>query len=350
MASSSTDYVYARQIFRCGEGYPLWLPEPNQDGEVMIGDVGYLHRGAFYRMFNATLDKEDPVNDRLGVPEHFERFVGSSLAPRRVEAAVAAGPLLSDTLQWVGEEHPNATSQAGGYHYKCTDDQGAFVVLETPGVREIQNQVRKMKNYMSKNISSWHSHAVGKLGLEIDEEDILFVRGFVKTTRWGLAACTDHGKTTTVKIHGDLSQSPDTPFEFDEPESKESFWEQRLGPENRYHQEHPLSGSQPNQSKKPDQCIFLHYFKIKRRLFFIRQLQAAAEARDLLGDSDDLGSFKVESGPTQKPYDPVGYVLDYILRNSEAEAAIASDVDISQLCKVRCFVKRGPSCSYLNGR
>lgn len=45
--------VYAEQLrdLRCGE--PLWQPEPPNDGEVEIGDVGYINDGRFTRLFNA---------------------------------------------------------------------------------------------------------------------------------------------------------------------------------------------------------------------------------------------------------------------------------------------------------
>lgn len=36
------------------EGYPLWFPEPHDTGEVQIGDVGYIHEGAFVRLFNVN--------------------------------------------------------------------------------------------------------------------------------------------------------------------------------------------------------------------------------------------------------------------------------------------------------
>ena len=40
---------------------------------VSIGDVGYVNStGFFYRMFNVTLQWDDPLNNKLGQPEHYQ--------------------------------------------------------------------------------------------------------------------------------------------------------------------------------------------------------------------------------------------------------------------------------------
>ncbi|KAI0370551.1 hypothetical protein BV20DRAFT_1073972 [Pilatotrama ljubarskyi] len=71
---SSLRDVYSKLLFRRGQGYPLWEPEPTRAGEVLIGDVGHIYQGAFYRLFNATLPADHPVNQPYGVPDEFEVF------------------------------------------------------------------------------------------------------------------------------------------------------------------------------------------------------------------------------------------------------------------------------------
>lgn len=61
--------VYAEQLSPSGYGYPLWFPEPH-DGEILLGDVGYIHDGSFVRLFNVTLPDTHPAN-RNGVPDGF---------------------------------------------------------------------------------------------------------------------------------------------------------------------------------------------------------------------------------------------------------------------------------------
>lgn len=62
--SSSSDRtspyaVYPTSLFSLGLGYALWYPEPHETGESQIGDVGYVHEGAFIRLFNINLSKSE---------------------------------------------------------------------------------------------------------------------------------------------------------------------------------------------------------------------------------------------------------------------------------------------------
>lgn len=70
--------VFQEQLVPLGHGIPLWFPEPDSNvdcGEILVGDVGYLRDGSFFRFFNATLPADDPINSSIGVPEDFERLV-----------------------------------------------------------------------------------------------------------------------------------------------------------------------------------------------------------------------------------------------------------------------------------
>jgi hypothetical protein len=46
-----------------GHGHALWEPDPGGLYEaVEVGDVGFIHRGYFYRLFNALRPPEAPPN------------------------------------------------------------------------------------------------------------------------------------------------------------------------------------------------------------------------------------------------------------------------------------------------
>ncbi|KAH9846783.1 hypothetical protein C2E23DRAFT_851370 [Lenzites betulinus] len=99
-----------------------------------------------------------------------------------------------------------------------------------------------------------------------------------------------------------------------------------------------------------NQCIFLNYYKVKRRLHLWRArfMEAGAGPHELPddGDSDNSTQYAVLSGGRSSdsvssnssdfgevpergmPYDPVELLLDYILENSEASIAIACDTDL----------------------
>jgi hypothetical protein len=61
-------------------GVALWEPNPRYpDRPVQVGDVGFIRRGKFYRLFNSLLPKDDPSHDEFGVPDDHEPLVPSSL-------------------------------------------------------------------------------------------------------------------------------------------------------------------------------------------------------------------------------------------------------------------------------
>jgi len=80
--------TYARLLLPKKQGYPLWLPEPNENLPldyrsigVDIGDVGIITSdGGFDFLFNICRSVDDPVN-WLGVPDG---FVPLTLGPRDV--------------------------------------------------------------------------------------------------------------------------------------------------------------------------------------------------------------------------------------------------------------------------
>ncbi|EKM56558.1 uncharacterized protein PHACADRAFT_253757 [Phanerochaete carnosa HHB-10118-sp] len=55
---SAPDEIYSSCLASLHEGHALWYPEPHESGEPQIGDVGFIHRGAFIRLFN--LDASAP--------------------------------------------------------------------------------------------------------------------------------------------------------------------------------------------------------------------------------------------------------------------------------------------------
>jgi hypothetical protein len=56
-------------------GHALWQPSPrNPDKPVQVGDVGFISKGKFRRLFNALLPENDPSHE-WGVPEYYEPLV-----------------------------------------------------------------------------------------------------------------------------------------------------------------------------------------------------------------------------------------------------------------------------------
>jgi len=68
--------VYREQLWSLHRGVALWEPEPVNHlyEKVEVGDVGYLHNGFFYRMFNVKLPWDDPLNQKMSTnkPENYK--------------------------------------------------------------------------------------------------------------------------------------------------------------------------------------------------------------------------------------------------------------------------------------
>jgi hypothetical protein len=77
--------VYRDRLTALSHGLALWNPDPpkrNLGGntyltekiydKVSIGDVGYLFKGTFIRLFNVMLPWDHPLNRTIGYPEPYE--------------------------------------------------------------------------------------------------------------------------------------------------------------------------------------------------------------------------------------------------------------------------------------
>jgi len=387
-AGPAASEVYAQQLFKLALGYPLWEPEPKErQGEVLIGDVGYLGQGGFYRLFNAMKEAEDSI--QIAIPPNFKKFQLGLIPIITANNVVNEGPLFSQTVRRLevgggaGSHGVNVAFQC-----ECTDQQGALAILDTPGKRELVQQTRRMAKYMKENIDTWHRWANSDdVGLSVAIEDILFVRGWVKTSRWAVVAFFGNSKHARLTFNGDLGLPVSAAFRIETQRETAASCIPRIGPDTRprLNPNRPLGPVQPEEppsvtqaqsprSKKKkgkgraddmdqrrsremdagpsfgpwgnqvpgaqeqfpsDQCMFLHYFKLKKRLLFPSKIEAAAEPQDpsVDRDAEDAMELIEEVPPRVRPYDPLVFVLDYILEHSQADVAIASDLDLIRVCK-----------------
>jgi hypothetical protein len=73
----SKDYEVFREqlaIRYPGHGHAIWGPSPPTErsyNAVQVGDVGFMLRGSFHRLFNALLP-EDDESRRGGIPPHYK--------------------------------------------------------------------------------------------------------------------------------------------------------------------------------------------------------------------------------------------------------------------------------------
>lgn len=90
--------VYSKLLFQRGYGYPLWEPEPTEAGEVLVGDVGYIRDGGFYRLFNTTLPADHPLHESHGVPDGYEPFIYPNVLRHHRRHVLDSGPICSKNV------------------------------------------------------------------------------------------------------------------------------------------------------------------------------------------------------------------------------------------------------------
>ena len=95
------DYdVYRDELRALGHGLPVYEPNPCRYDRVRIGDVGVItEHGYFERCFNVFFSSDDPINDRFGVPEDFERADDSHMEDNNIGDLIEGSQLKSTHVQ-----------------------------------------------------------------------------------------------------------------------------------------------------------------------------------------------------------------------------------------------------------
>ncbi|OCH93175.1 hypothetical protein OBBRIDRAFT_832829 [Obba rivulosa] len=359
---STPETVYVNQLFPLKHGLPVWNPDPDVEGEVRIGDVGYMHRGTFCRVFNAMSDPTDPDNAECRLPQDFVKLDIPDKLKFYNPRAIHAGAVCSKSVQALklsGELKAGDVLQ-GDFSITCMAEQGAALLLDDDAERKEIKPNRRMPKYMADHIQRWLD-LINEIGLDIAAEDIYFVRGFVKSRTWATMTFQNasHETSGSVKFdygpvgisllgswNNESSIPPLTRSGPLRPQANSSAFAITDGSSN-------TEISAPNGWPR-DQCIFLNYYKVKMRRFFgPKVIKAAAgpsnlpseetkresrQAMSIMRDDESMVGDIVEEGDSSKFHDPVDYILDYILECApEADLAVASDADISILCEDSAF-------------
>ncbi|KAI1790665.1 WD40 repeat-like protein [Ganoderma leucocontextum] len=363
--------IYAKQLFTMRHGYPLWHPEIERDRglEVKVGDVGYLHEGAFIRIFNATLEADHPDHDMFGVPDGHEPFLVKRFLKHESQSVIESH-LCSRSVSSFGLEGSvaiPATPVGAGMKFQCSDEQGAFVFMNVPAEKSEMLASHTLVPFIRNKIDGWHEHVQIQHDLDIAREQLVFVSGVTKTEDWGLGAFVSHARG------GEVAFTAQAPFF----QGAFSVQKQRAQTGNIQHRARPLSddassirsarpsieggdtsapgpsssegyGSTASIGVKRDQTLFFHYYKMKARWWMKRIIKAAAgpdeRDPDRTGDGEDMAvglpmddeGDVVQEPPIDKAYDPVDILLDYILDypledGTEVQVAIASDLHLYAL-------------------
>ena len=183
----------------------------------------------------------------------------------------------------------NIPSIAGGIRYQCTADSGALLLLRDPADRTELNCKLHIRQYIVKNIESWKAFANDHLGIGLLEKDILFVSGFTKTTVWAATSFSDHSASGELSISGGPFSSIACNFRVSISNGTTTSISSRVGPANRLGSQRGSDSEPDSPAELPrDQCIFLNFYRSKRRMArWPTSLRGGADPSNLDFDGPD---------------------------------------------------------------
>ncbi|KAI0350557.1 hypothetical protein OH77DRAFT_1066928 [Trametes cingulata] len=386
MAQFRQENIYARSLVHLGYGYPLWLSycaDPNEtrnggEWHMDVGDVGRIMWGGFRPLLStkARLAEEQPYS-RL--PEDHEFFDSPDSVPIHkdkgsiVRQTLSAGFLASAEAGSSINTHASPAStptRPGDSAAECSDTRA--LAARSSGDRwETSIPIRDRQfiiSYMHRNAEKWEKLAddiEGGLGWT-RLEDIVFVCGVTKTETSNIPALQDVRRAARESVDYDFDEDMTARPKFCLTEVTAPIMGPMAGSGNP--DQHPwtiqdivtslrqrlrmvLTGSPSGQD---DRCVFFHYYKMRRRIPSpwtppwdhvdlyegpgtpddVVQDNALLEDGDYIYDVPDESGMGIdEERESMQPFDPVDDALEYIIENSLAEVAIASDLDLYALFK-----------------
>ena len=181
---------------------------------------------------------------------------------------------------------PIALASAGGsFSFKCTDNQGALLMFSPAAYSTEIRSKRHIINYMREHFARWMQFSE-KYGLDLKEHEILFVCGMTKTARWAVAAFQGNYKRKQGLISADLGSAGGLNMSVSISNQSLPQTHRKVGPNRTGSTNAPLltgpDGEGSAVAEEPtDQCIFIHYYQMKRRLGWLRVVKAAAGPHEL---------------------------------------------------------------------
>ena len=166
---------------------------------------------------------------------------------------------------------------------------------------------RHIVTYLSTHFDSWYEYATNVRGLDIKPEELRFVSGTVKTTKWACSAWSGSykNKQGSVKVEVPNMASLNITVQIEDNQLPSTFW--NAGPIVDPRQSPAAALITGGQEERPattplpadrNQCIFINYFTAKKRLFFKSYIEAAAGPHQLPPGGPEPERGEVLAGET----------------------------------------------------
>ncbi|CAL1713954.1 unnamed protein product [Somion occarium] len=391
--------IYAEELWGLGHGHPLWQPNSVRTG-VRIGDVGYFMTGGFYRIFNPTVATDDKIN-RRGAPDNLPSLYLKSQEDS-YDADYFRPGLHNGSGIKLKPRIDEDESEPIELQISSKRSQSAFFIAKGTVVRRHTTNELDFKNCLFENHKDWLEYSRGQRRLILDDDELLLVRGWVKTEAWTVGVhlrrqlagreidpLGDDGEPINIALK--ILPAPSSYVVQYRSGPPEMLWgrfdeeraclarlldpAQQSASSSRNHQDGPVQelvyqaavSNDPSDSqvevvgadtsnfstREPRRdCLFLSYYKMKPRMLIIpKRVVAEGEPQDPRGNTDNDASGSGLSTQSSQPrrrssaatFRPLDDLLTYILENSDADYAIASDADVYRLVSGHAWPEDFPS-------
>ncbi|KAL1712111.1 hypothetical protein EV715DRAFT_297385 [Schizophyllum commune] len=197
--------IYAENLLPLREGYPLWIPEPDEELPMCyretgarIGDVGVISQdGGFRFLFNICSRADDPVN-KGGVPASFECIdTGPTCYTSAYYSRTGAFVQSADfARKAIGVEAgvDAAIVPAGaefGVEFSVEKEEGAILALPQGGSRRDAQNLKEYETQIRRHAKEWYEYVRETRGWKIDNGDLYLITGMDKALSWGALAFRD---------------------------------------------------------------------------------------------------------------------------------------------------------------
>ena len=330
---------------------------------IQPGDVGYIRRGRFNLLFSAgssgkrQLDTDVPRTFKpldVGPITGFQRSPGHLLSSNieeievRYQPSASTDPCVCSTV-FISPGIPDVCFRIlepnSSILFRLAEDQGAVLMTKYPTYQEDIQLFGTFEKYTKVHYDSWVAFA-RKNGHGDDVKPIL-VTGVDMTRDFAMMTCPNNSEQKTVRF---TTSAPGVGAVWGTWHSKVPIYT-NTGP-------HPSRTPFSTQTMDPiirhtdtapdeyDQCVFVRYYTVRKRLWIPEVITAAAGPHDLSpGGYDDEGSPFEEQSTSGPGSDTVSGPSDDGERSESSATSANSDSDT--VIHNTTLVRSSPSlCTY----
>ncbi|KIP05412.1 hypothetical protein PHLGIDRAFT_490114 [Phlebiopsis gigantea 11061_1 CR5-6] len=293
-------YTYSKELIRRGHGFPLWHPD-STGIEPCYGDVGYIERGSFIRIFNLIFDD---LNTR-GAPKDHKSLGLQNMHVQTIESYIPEGQSVASyhvartAVEATAAPSTLDRSYGGGelsYKFDCAGKSFALAIIGKGGAKEERFMNRGLlQKCMEEHYESWLEFARETCSMDMRVTDMILVYGTVKASQWAISAYSGRSAQRKMSISATIGASSAS-FQLNSRDSVEVSAESRYGNTN---------STSAEETNNKTHALFIEFMKIAQANFYRFQMQLKASEKDIQAfePRSGLSKWRLRRSRLKKKYE-----------------------------------------------